>query len=67
MPSCLVGSGEKIFVGSQCARVLVEPDVDDLVGDGFVDDVLKPFSATSGLGIQGSEPGEVGLDVAFVL
>jgi hypothetical protein len=45
---------------------LIETDVDNGIGEGFVDDVLEPFSIAASLEVESLEGGEIGLNIPFV-
>jgi hypothetical protein len=62
----LVGGYQEILVCVEVGRVLVEPYVDDLVGDDFVDDILKPFPIAACWMVQGFERRQVCLDIPFI-
>jgi hypothetical protein len=47
--SGLVGSYQEVLVRDEVSRVLIEPYVNNLIGDGFVDDILKPFPVATRL------------------
>jgi hypothetical protein len=61
-----VGSYWKVLICVEVGRVLVESYIDNFIGDGFVDDILKTFPVAARLVIQGLEGRQVCLDVPFV-
>jgi len=66
MKTGVVGGREEVFIVYEFLHVVGKAHIEDIVRHGLVDFLPQSFAGGLGVYVQGTEFGEVGLDVAFV-